>query len=343
MGDRGALNMAIGSGALAWVELLDRDGTVRQAWPVTHWPLRVGRALDNELALGDPHLAPHHLRIDADDAGLTLAVDDTVNGVQLGSKLLRRGEQARLPLDGEPLEFTAGRVRLRLRLPGQRLAPEVAIAPAASLRRRVLPVFTAGIALLACVLFATYLSNDPDTFARAAGSTVLGAIVGIALWCGVWALLSKLFTRQAHFGWHVRVALFAGLVLMVLDALPPLAAFAFSWPAATDFSFVPEIAVIAAALYYHLLAVEPARHRALRWAALTCGVVGVGLTLWFNLQRSDQFGDELYMNHLFPPALRIAKPVSTDALVGSLQPLKALLDRKAKESGGEESAPAEED
>ena len=33
--------------ALAIVELLDRDGQVRQSQRVLAWPLRIGRALDN--------------------------------------------------------------------------------------------------------------------------------------------------------------------------------------------------------------------------------------------------------------------------------------------------------
>jgi hypothetical protein len=329
--------------SVAWIELLDRDGLVRQTLPVTHWPMRVGRALDNDLVLGDPHVAPHHFFLDHDGVGLMLNVGDTINGVQFGSRRLRNGEQLALPADGDAIELAAGRTRMRVRLPSQSLAPELALAPTTSLKRRSTPVVAVALALLASGLFVAYLTNDPDTFGRAAGSTVLGAIVGIALWCGAWAMLSKIFTRQAHFGWHLRVTLFAGLTLMVLDALPPLIAFAFSWPAVADFSFVAEIVVASAALYFHLLAVEPARHRVLKWAALTCGVVGIALTLWFNVQRSDMFGDELYMSHLFPPALRVAKPISSDALVDSLTPLKATLDRKAKEAGNDDSPHGEDD
>ena len=328
---------------VASVDILDRDGQVRQTLPVATWPLRVGRALDNDLVLGDPHVAPHHFTIAPGEAGLMLDVANTVNGVQFGSKRLRRGEQLALSPDGDAIELGVGRTRLRVRLPGQALAPELALAPTTSLKRRATPVAVVALLLIASVLFVSYLANDPETFARAAGSTLLSATVGIALWCGVWALLSKLFTRQAHFGWHLRVALFAGLTLMALDALPALIAFAFSWPAVTDFSFIAEIAVISTALYFHLLAVEPARHRVLKWAAFTCGVVGVALTLWFNVQRTDLFGDELYMNHLFPPALRVAKPVSTDTLVNSLTPLKATLDRKAKEAGNDDSPRGEDD
>ena len=45
----------------------------------------------------------------------------------------------------------------------------------------------------------------------------------------------------------------------------------------------------------------------MRGVAATGFVVGVALTLWFNVQRTGRPGEELYMNHLFPPQLRLAK------------------------------------
>jgi hypothetical protein len=50
------------------------------------------------------------------------------------------------------------------------------------------------------------------------------------------------------------------------------------------------------------------------------------------------------MSHLFPPALRVARPVTTDAFVGGLATLKATLDKKAKEPGdGDEGGRGEEE
>ena len=332
------------SGARALIEVLDRDGQVRQSIAVPHWPLRIGRAVDNDVVLSDPHVAAHHLVIDqTESSDLALRVGETVNGVLLGAKRLRSGEVAALRADGDAVELSVGRTRLRLRLPGHTLASELAIAPTTSLKRRAAPIVLTALLLLAGVLFNSYLGNDPDNFARAAGSTVLSAVVGAALWCAVWATLSKIFTRQAHFSWHVRVFLFAALALMLLSVVPPLLAFSFSWPWMTDFAFLGEIGVAATALYFHLLAVEPARHRMLKWAALTCALVGIGLTLWFNVQRSDRFGDELYMNHLFPPALRVAKPITTDAFINGLTPLKSALDRKAREPGRGDDVRSEDD
>jgi hypothetical protein len=213
------------------------------------------------------------------------------------------------------------------------------MAPTVSFARQVVPLLIAAFVIVCGVLFNAYLNTDPEGLARAAGTTMLSAFVGAAVWCGAWALLSKTFTRQAHFGWHLRVFLFAAVALLAIAALPPLLAFAFSWPWMTDFAFVGEVAVAAAALYFHLLAVEPARRRVLKWVAATCALVGIGLTLWFNVQRTDLFGDELYMSHLFPPVLRIARPISSDQFIDGLAPLKAALDKKAKEPAVGDDAP----
>lgn len=342
----GPLDQAGGApaGAQALLEVLDRDGQVRQAFVVGAWPLRIGRALDNDVVLADPHVAAQHLRIAPAAQGLTLTVAETRNGVLLGDRRLRGGDSATLQTVGDPIELTIGRTLLRLRLPGHVVAPELPLAPAGSLARRIAPLTIAALVLIAGTLFGTYLDTDPDGFARAAGATLMSGLIGAAVWCTAWALLSKTFTRQAHFGWHLRVFLLASIALLGVTALPALLAFALSWPWLSDFDFVGSIAVIATALYFHLLAVEPARHRLLKWVAATGAVVGVLVTVWFNVQRSDQFGDELYMSHLFPPALRLAHPVSTDAFIDGLAPLQATLDQKAKEPDrGDAAAPGDDD
>ena len=127
-------------GALALLELLDRDGSVRQAIPVHAWPLTLGRALDNDVVLSDPHVAAQHLRVEAVERGLDLVAGATANGVQANTARLRAGERMTLPLQGEPAEITAGRTRLRLRLPEHTLAPELPFAPTLPLLRRAAPV-----------------------------------------------------------------------------------------------------------------------------------------------------------------------------------------------------------
>jgi len=321
----------------ALLEVIDRDGLVRQAWRIEHWPVSIGRALDNQIVLSDPHVAAHQATIDvvasADGAPGTIVVaaGATKNGVVVGRQRVAGGTVREIADDGRDLELQIGRAQLRLRLPGHALGPEQTMSAVVATDHRWLPTAGLALAVLAIVLANVWIDTDPEALARAAGGVVLTMIAGGALWCGLWALLSKTFTRQSHFGWHVRVFVAASLVLLALSVLPPLVAFAFSWPWVTDYSFVAVYATAAAAVYFHLLAVEPARRRLMRGIAAAGFVVGVALALWFNVQRTGRPGEELYMNHLFPPQLRLAKPNSVDAFVSGLAPMQAILDKTAKE------------
>jgi hypothetical protein len=323
--------------AVALLEAIDRDGTVRQAWRLSHWPVTIGRGLDNDVVLSDPHVAAHHATIDRgsdDPAGLTVRAGETRNGLAVGRERVGGGETKTLDEAGRDLDLHIGRTTLRLRLPGHTLAPEQLLAPMVAVERRWLPTLGLALAVIAVVLFNTYLDNDPDGLSRAIGGAVLTAVSGGAIWCGFWALLSKLFARQSNFGWHVRVFVVASLVMLAISMLPPFVAFSLSWPWLTDFSFVAVFATIATAIYFHLLAVEPGRQRLMRGVAAMGFVVGVALTLWFNVQRTGRPGEELYMNHLFPPALRIAGPVTVDHFVDGLAPMQAILDKQAKDKSG---------
>jgi hypothetical protein len=325
------------------LELIDRDGSVRQSFSIDHWPLRIGRALDNDIVLGDPHVAAHHLVLDTTESGIALQAGETLNGIRLGRRHVNAHAHITLDPQQEKTEWVVGRTRLRLRLPGQALAPELPLASDESLTRQLATIFVAAAVLIAGTLFTVYLGVDADALMQSISRTLQMTIVVAAVWCGGWALLSKTFAHQARFGWHLRVFLLAGIALLAVDALPDLLAYTFSWPWLSDFSFVGEIVVVAAALYFHLLAVEPARRGLLRLAVATCALVGIGLMLWSNVQSSDMFGEELYMSHLFPPGLRIAKPVAADAFVDGLAPLKATLDKKAREPGRGEDDPRTED
>jgi hypothetical protein len=327
----------------ALLEAVDRDGLVRQSWRIERWPISIGRALDNTVVISDPHVAAHHATIDvvpgvdAAPAKVVIAARETRNGVVVGRRdRVAAGASREIADDGRDVELQIGRAQLRLRLPGHALAAEQPMSAVADTDHRWPPTLGFAAAVLLFVLATAWIETDPEALVRSAGMVVLSTIAGGAIWCGLWALLSKTFTRQSHFGWHVRVFVVASLVLLALSVIPPLFAFAFSWPWATDFSFVAVYAAAAAAIYFHLLAVEPTRRTLMRGVAATGFVVGVALSLWFNVQRTGRLGEELYMNHLFPPQLRLAKPKSVDRFIAGLAPMQAILDKQAKERGSSE-------
>ena len=348
---------------VALIDVLDRDGQVRQTWVAAHWPLRIGRALDNDLVLSDPHVAAHHCTVDRghingmgsevsdelggaqSEGGVVLTVGESRNGMHAatahGKRHLRAGQQHAISRAGDAgllgVELTVGLTRLRLRLPEFALAPELPFTAQPSMARRLAPIAGAAAVLLAALLFNTYLASDPDTLLRATGSMLTTSGLAIAVWCSAWALLSKTFTHQARFLWHVRVFLFAAIALFAVDTLPDLASFVFSVPWPADFAFIGTVAVAATALYFHLLAVEPARRRLLRWMTGAGAAAAVLMLLATHVQRTDRLGDELYMSHLFPPSWRLAKPVASAPFIDGLAQLKPLLDKQATARGGSDA------
>ncbi len=319
--------------ALAVLEVLDRDGSVRQSLSVHEWPLRVGRALDNDLVLDDPHTAAHHFSVAPDDEGrVVLTVGDSVNGLQVDARRLAAGE--RLPVAAtagdKPPQLVAGRTHMRLRLAGHALPPEQVLGLTRVLTQRLPSIAGLAAAAVLTLVFVGWLENDPDTFGQALGPLAVYALSAALGWAGVWTVLSKVFTRQGHFGWHLSVLLVAVLAWQAVTVASSLLAFAFSWPWLADFSFVPGYLILGTMLYLHLQAVEPHHPRRTRGFAVASVAMGVALSLWFNVQNTDRLGTELYMNHLFPPALRVAKPVDTARFMQGVAALQPTLDAKAK-------------
>lgn len=324
---------------LALLEVLDRDGSVRQCLRVQAWPLRVGRALDNDLVLDDPYTAAHHFSLAPDDEGrLRLAALDSVNGLQCDAHHLAAGGQLLIAAGAHdaPPAITVGRTHLRLRLSTHALPAERALGAARVLRQGLPTLVGLGVAAAGVLAFDTWLENDPDLLPKAFSSLAISALaIGLG-WSGLWTLLSKVFTRQGHFGWHLRVTLIAVIAWQALLAGSALIAFAFSWPWVTDFNFVAGYAIVGALLYFHLQAVEPLHPRRTLGFAVASAAIGVALSVWFNLQNTDRMGSELYMNHLFPPALRVAKPVDTPQFMQGVAALQDRLDAKAKKNDVDE-------
>lgn len=324
---------------LAVLEVLDRDGGVRQSVLVHTWPLRVGRALDNDLVLDDPYTAAHHFSVAPDDTGqVVVTVGDSVNGLQADAHRLAAGERfvvATGSHDTPPL-LVAGRSHLRLRLAAHPLAPEQVLGVARVLQQGLPTLALLALAAAGVLAFDTWLENEPDLLAKALSSLAISGLAFGLGWSGAWTLVSKVFTRQGHFGWHLRVMLIAVLAWQAVLAGTALLAFAFSWPWLTDYNFVPGYAILGVMLYLHLQAVEPHHPRRTRAVAVTSALVGIVVSVWFNVQATDRIGSELYMNHLFPPAVRVARPVETPEFMKGVAALQSRLDDKARKDDAEE-------
>nr|WP_316643712.1 FHA domain-containing protein [uncultured Roseateles sp.] len=332
---------------LGVLELLDRDGSVRQYVDIRQWPVRIGRDLQCDLVLDDVHVAAEHAQIsllhsdlDGEPDRLHLTVGNTVNGVLAQGRQLKAGD-ALLLASGD--EWQLGRSRLRLRLATAELAPEQALQAVADT-----PWWMLALALLAALLWVageSYVGSEPDGFWSSYVKDGFTVLVGLAVWAALWALVTKLFQHRLEFWRHVWLATLAALVVSVLTFVLALLAYATSIEVLGRLGGVLSSLVLSALIYGHLLVVQPRRGKTLRWFAGGMCALMLASNLGLNWYRFERLSGELYLSQLFPPVLRVAPGASVDQFLDEAKRLQPALERKAKEpvSGFSNAAAPEEE
>jgi len=320
---------------LALIEVLDQDSRVVHAVPVTRWPVSVGRSLDCDVVLQDPYVAAHHVLLDTaaeGPPGVVLTAGASVNGVQIGRRLLGPGASVRLPAGSE---FRAGLTALRVRLAGEELAAERPLRHAEHMR--LLGTAGALAALLLWIAGLLWLENVPGAGWDNYVPQLLGALFAVAAWSSLWGLGSKLFQRHFRFLPHLHLLLGFVLAILSVDALLALASFALSAPWLSHIRGWVRIVMIAALLSAHVSLLLPNRRRAvaLAFALLCLLVLSVdGALTWRHHQR---LFDELYAATLAPPALRLARTEPVGKLLDSLLPLRASLEQRARQDEADDA------
>ncbi len=308
-------------GALAVIDI--QDSHQRRQVEVHHWPLRVGRALDNDVVLDDPHVAAHHLTLDEVGDALAIVLGDSVNGARAGSVWLARN--ARMPLPGNtPLYL--GKSTLRIRRANDALPAEVPLA-----RRSGGPVLAV---LILAVLTVTVLDgwlDLVDSAFRWSALLLLLTMTSLVLvvWIGGWSLASKLFSRQADTSRHLRIALSLLLVYTLGNGMLMMTAFTFDWPLLDRYKSLFEFATFALLVYAHLRVVAPARPV---WHALAVTLptlAGIGVMLLLRLETSNSTADQYVMTAMYPPAFRLAPARPLDNFLADAVMIKAQLDAEA--------------
>jgi pSer/pThr/pTyr-binding forkhead associated (FHA) protein len=312
---------------LALVEILDRDGHVRQAVSVEQWPVTIGRAIDCDVVLDDPHVAAKHATVTDEDGALSLHLGDSVNGARLLNRPVCAGTTTVLP-SGEV--FQLGGTRVRVRRASDPLAPERALAPVGGR----ISLLVLAVALLARTVAEQWLDTDPGGRLIEYVPWLVGGAALLALWCGVWAVGSKLFHHRFEFSAHARIAMSYLLALGVTGLLLPLAGYALSWSFLSRITGFVAGALLCAMVWQHLTLILPSRRRVLALIMGTLFVAGSAVILSHNYQANDRYFTELYDPTLAPPALRLAPAVTTERFIDESRRLKAVLDAHAGDDNG---------
>jgi|SRR5882672_2627349 len=321
---------------LALIEVLDHDGRVQHSVPVVRWPVTVGRALDCDVVLHDPHVAAHHATLDLVAEGvpaLWLTVGASVNGVRWPERQLAAGASAPLP---PGTIWQAGSSALRVRLAGEALAAETPLAHPARHHHTLLTA-AAGCALLAWIAAQQWLENEPGSTWDKYLPVLIGTAAGLAAWSVLWGLGSKLFQRRFRLIPHLRAVLGFVLAGLLLDALLALGSFALSWPWLSHIRGWVEVALLAALLATHVVLLAPGRARAIAMIFGALCALSIGINAALTWHSSERVFGELYAATLPPPNLRLVDARPPAALLEDLRPLREVLDRRAKEDEDREA------
>ncbi len=314
---------------LALIEAVDRHGIVQARLPVTQWPVTVGRDLHNDLVLDDVYVAGQHLRLEQVLPGqVQVEVLDTANGATLGRRHHERGTRFDWPA-GQVLAL--GRTALRARLADTPVPTE---QPLPQRPWRTTTWTVAGLAfVLAWLTGQSWLSaTEIPAFQRELPSTLLGALVGLGTWAGLWALVTKLFSGHPQYWRHVRIVCGLFVVTSCAEALLGVLAFAYSLEGLTRYAHLVTLVLVALGVHRHLLVVAPLRHRGLTVTLIVALALGLPTVLGTQWLRNKRLSSQLYMSQLYPPSWRVATPVPVAQFLREAASIEQRLATRLKDA-----------
>jgi hypothetical protein len=320
-------------GALAVIDIQERDGHYRQRHEVQRWPVSIGRGLDNDIVLDDPHVAARHLDLSEVSGQVRFTVGETRNGVRIDGQMHAAGGSGIWPGDAE---LHLGHTILKLRTAQDPLPAET-------------PLFISGFGLSVAAMLLLGLLNYAllgwDHWLGLSGELAWWRVLAplyiaftffLALWVAGWSLISKLFTKQLQYARHLRLALLWLMLMMVAEELAKLCAFAFNWPMLDRHFPMIQLAGVGVLVAAHLRIVAPRRTPQMAAAVFALTLAGLSAYMLSLYGKTRQLSEKHYMSSLYPPGLRWGKGVRAETFVTEAGALKVPLDEQAKD-------PAEED
>jgi hypothetical protein len=320
---------------MIWVEILSRHNEIAARFRLSEPEARIGRGYNNDIIVDDPYVAAEHLHLFRDESG-QLVVEDlgSTNGIYLNG-----GQQrlARIVVDGkQPIRI--GQTLLRIRDGSFAVEPERVGSP----DRNRLPIVLAAllaIALLgldeARIWLVQTVEVQPTTYL----GPLLGMVITVLGWAGMWALLSRIFSGSSWFLRNLLITLIGGLAMALYSMTAQFAAYAVTWSAGVTYSFAAIWLIGAIMCFFHLQKIGPPRP----WlkGSVIAGLLVVAVTTQA-LQLSEAFfksGRQNTARLLMPPWLRIAPLHDEAAFFGEIAKLKAKHDEDRSKARPEDPIP----
>lgn len=312
------------------IEVLTRNGQVVQRMPWSGSVIRIGRAYDNDMIIGDPYVCPHHLVLVL-DAGRLLARDlGSENGTYTGDRK-EPIESVELQ-DGLVIHF--GHSQLRYHASGVKVAP----AWRDTARHGLLALMgKPWLLVLATLLAVVTLGVDDllDSSERlrplALASGLLYPLIAVLAWAGFWSLLNRIITHRANYHAHLAISFVGVACLFLVVQAISLLAFGLGWNDSVPWLILSgRVAVLWLVIYAHLrYAVNgPMRRQAI--IAMTAALVLFGAPEIGEVIERNEFSSLPYLDPLLrPPQYRLVEGETVEAFFTAAQLLREQVDEAA--------------
>lgn len=184
---------------------------------------------------------------------------------------------------------------------------------------------------IVCGAATTWLADIDGERGSAYLSAAFVMVAMLALWSGVWALLSRLNGRAGHFLAHLSLAALAVVAVVVLDYAFDTAAFAFNLPAIQRYDYALLGVIVGALVWCHARLVTHLQAGTALASALVMGGALFAFQALSAYTARGNIASTATLTELRPPALRMATAVTSDTFFAGSESLKAKTEASRPE------------
>ena len=302
-----------------FIEVLARNGEVKSRHRFDQLPIRIGRGYDNDLILDDPYIAAQHANVEMTESGsLNLRDFSTQNGIVLNGQ-----RESIVALNDNIVRL--GHTNLRIRNAAFKVAQE--LADKTSYGWEGWPPALAGIIIIAISsLISVWLANT-EKFSAISYLLATALIFTIVIiWCGCWAFANRVIGGHTRFGRHLFIVACAIVCSDLWELISSTFSYAFSWEFLSHYGSHTSMVIGAGMVFFHLITINNQHRKRFLKLCLVLTLLGSGIILMLNYQRSGKFSDTLYMTQILPPTLHLSSDKPVALFIKDAQSLKEQLD-----------------
>ena len=313
-----------------FIEVMTAAGDVAQRFRFDQLPVRIGSAYDNDIILDDAYAAAHHAIVEKNQLDeITLRDLGSVNAIK------QDNQRDTFFVVNPDNHYRLGRSEIRIRaidyqMPAEKL--DLSDHRWDGWLASLIAVLIVSISGLFEQWVGDFQAKNISEYLL----TLVGVLTATAGWVGIWSLVNRLLSGRTRFGRHALIAACGILATTLWETLSSLLAYAFSWESLATFTAHPGILIAAVTIYYHLMSLGIKHSERIKFYVGGITLFASIVVLVENYQSSHYFRDKLYMDVIYPPAVRMSGEISLDELSNDIESLKPIADKNRKEDKAEE-------